>query len=284
MQREVHGVYAAHHLRALGLSRAQIRTAVRRGSLLRLRNGWYARPDADQAVVAAVVAGGALSCVSALRLCKVWVPEGVGTHIRLPRHNRTLGAQRFCLPFGANPPVVRGIDDVHTSVLCAMRCLDAEGAVVVLDSVLHRKLATREQLRQWLSDAPKRVQELLLRCREAEAGTETMTRLRLRRCGVHVRTQVWLTESKRVDLLIGDRLVIECDSVEHHTDRNAYEEDRRRDRELTAKGYVVVRLTYRQIHDEWPAIEQSLLSLVRSQTHLWPRKRQFQGVSEGRTG
>lgn len=272
MQVESHGVYPTRQLHELGLSRSQLRTAARRGQLVRMRTGWWARPDADARVVAAVAAGGVLSCVSALRLHGVWVPAGDAVHIRLARGARRLST-RYCLPFGPNIPLSGAVDDVRTSVLCAVRCLDPEGAVVVLDSVLNLGHATVEDLREWLSTCPQKVKDLLARCDLAEAGTESMVRLRLRSLGIRVRPQAWITAHMRVDLLIGDRLIVECDSVEHHTSSAAYEADRRRDRELMAMGYRVIRLTYRQIHEEWPAIEQSLLTIIRAGQHRWPRRR-----------
>lgn len=45
-------------------------------------------------------------------------------------------------------------------------------------------------------------------------------RLRLRRRKVELRTQVTIADVGRVDLLVGERLVIEVDSKEHHTGRS----------------------------------------------------------------
>jgi very-short-patch-repair endonuclease len=54
-----------------------------------------------------------------------------------------------------------------------------------------------------------------------------------------------------VDFLWRDeRLVVEVDGWDFHSDRKAFEEDRRRDAELTARGYRVSRVTWRQIADE----------------------------------
>jgi hypothetical protein len=45
------------------------------------------------------------------------------------------------------------------------------------------------------------------------------------------------------------RLVAELDSYGIHTTRRNFEEDRARDRALTARGWRVVRITWRQLHD-----------------------------------
>ena len=46
-----------------------------------------------------------------------------------------------------------------------------------------------------------------------------------------------------------ERLAIETDSWAFHGDRNAFEEDRRRDADLVSRGYRVIRVTWRQVTD-----------------------------------
>jgi hypothetical protein len=48
----------------------------------------------------------------------------------------------------------------------------------------------------------------------------------------------------------GTRLIIELDSWEHHRDRAAFERDRIRDAKLVQAGYIVVRVTWRRLHDQ----------------------------------
>jgi very-short-patch-repair endonuclease len=71
----------------------------------------------------------------------------------------------------------------------------------------------------------------------------------------------------RVDLLIGERLVLELDGAEWHTGIDAIERDRRRDRELVARGYLVMRVTYRQLLERWDEVEAQILRLVRRDEH-----------------
>jgi very-short-patch-repair endonuclease len=54
-----------------------------------------------------------------------------------------------------------------------------------------------------------------------------------------------------VDLLWPDqRLIVEVDGFAYHAGRRAFERDRARDARLTASGYRVLRVTYRQIVEE----------------------------------
>lgn len=262
------GVLTAAQLLHLGWSKAQIARAVREGLLVRLRPGWLARPDANASVVAAVRGGGCLSCASALRARQVWVPERLGrAHVRYPKR----AGKRGCSRVGGPAAVTQAVDDVETAFRCLLRCGAAEDVVVVADSLLHLGRATRSDLERWCARAPQRIRRLLLRVDVAESGTESMVRFRLRALGMTVRPQVAIWSGMRVDLLVGDRLVIECDSNKHHSSWAQQQADRARDRALVARGYRVVRLTYQQIHDDWPAAERDILAVVRRGEHRWPR-------------
>ena len=46
------------------------------------------------------------------------------------------------------------------------------------------------------------------------------------------------------------RLVVEVDGYTFHAHRTAFESDRRRDQDLQATGYGVIRTTWRQLTDE----------------------------------
>ncbi len=119
----------------------------------------------------------------------------------------------------------------------AARCLDAEGLVVVVDSALNGERATPHEVERAVAPAPQAVRRLLDRCdAEAQSGTETMVRLRLRARNITVTTQHRVPGVGRVDLLVGERLVIEVDSHAHHTGVERYEADRARDRRLVQLG------------------------------------------------
>lgn len=273
------GILTRTQLLSIGWTRPQLEEAVDAGQLVRVRPGWYAGAPVDPEALAAVKAFGCSSCFSALRLHGVWVPEGKGAHVRLPRHRqrrRLTGQPKRCRPFGAQPPVASAIDDLEVAFRCVLRCGSREEIVVVIDSILQRQLARRSTLEVWMEDAPAATRVLLeLADGRSESGTESMVRFRCWRRRLATRIQVRVMEGVRVDLLVGDRLIIECDSREHHTEAGAYESDRRRDRRLIARGFIVLRLTYRQIHDEWPEIEREILEIVRRGDHRWSRQRKI---------
>jgi hypothetical protein len=58
------------------------------------------------------------------------------------------------------------------------------------------------------------------------------------------------------------RLIVELDGHETHRTRAAFERDRERDRILQAAGWRVVRITWRQLHEDPDAIAADLLRLL----------------------
>ena len=58
------------------------------------------------------------------------------------------------------------------------------------------------------------------------------------------------------------RLIVELDGHAFHATTGAYERDRARDRSLHAGGWMVVRITWRQLHDDPDALATDLRSLL----------------------
>ncbi|MGO4956221.1 endonuclease domain-containing protein [Luteococcus sp. Sow4_B9] len=262
------GVLPRHRLEAWGNTAHEIRTAVAKGGLEPVRHGWYATPGADADVVRAVAAGGALTCVSVLRRHGVWTLDR-RLHVATGRRGllRPLCDAVVC-PAGQrrSTPVV-AVCDLDTAIQCAARCCPAEDLLVLLESVVNLQLRSHEQLECLLVTAPRRVQRVLQRMAPSESGTETMVRSRLEARGIKVRSQVQIGDIGRVDLLVGSSLVIEVDSLAHHTSAIAYEKDRERDRRLRALGYTVIRLSYHQVVHRWDEVEPDLLHLIAMRAH-----------------
>lgn len=264
------GVASLRNLAEVGIDRAEVVQAVRAEQLRRVRRGWYATEYADQAVLSAVSAGGVLSCASALQAHGVWVPPLSRVHLRVRAGTsvRTgTSTNGACRQFARREPERGSVDAVPIALRHAIRCLDDEGIVVVCDSLLNLGLMTRTEIAGQYVGAPIRVRQLLARLDRAESGTETMVRLRLRNRGIRVTPQVWIRGVGRVDLLVGDRLIIEVDGREYHAGSAQFEADRARDRHATQLGYLVVRLTYRQVLYDWPDVVEDILAVVRRRDH-----------------
>lgn len=257
-----------------GVGKDAIRAAVRAGSLVRIRRGWYRSAGAPDAVVRAVAVGGALTCGSALRLQGVWMMPDTRLHVRVARGVAIDAAEDVVVHWSdRRQDHAFPMDGVGASLSFALRCLDLRAAVVATDSALNQRTLTPLDLASIRETA--RGRRVLALCDPAaESGLETLARLALRRLRVRVRTQVPIAGvAGRVDLLIGDRLVLELDGVAWHGRPGDFERDRRRDRRLVALGYAVMRASYSQVLGSWPEIEQQILAAVRRGAHLWPRHR-----------
>ncbi|WP_147304033.1 endonuclease domain-containing protein [Subtercola boreus] len=143
---------------------------------------------------------------------------------------------------------------------------------MLIDSALHLKVdgVTLASLGRLFEGLPARYRSALSRADpESESGIETLVRLRLRSLGISVRTQVRHRGVGRVDLLVGDRLVIEVDGREHHDSREAFASDRERDLVLFRDGFDRLRLTYAHVMYRWPEIEGVIVEAVRRRRHRW---------------
>lgn len=244
--------------------------------------------------------GGSLSCTSVLRRQGVWVPPQVKTlHVRGNEKAHRAHPRRYCSQFTPPGPVTVAVDDIDVALRHALRCLDAEGIVVVCDSILNRtlrfdagllvpdmgsRLLTPTEVESCFTGAPIRVCRLLDRIdARAQSGTETMVRLRLRAKGVHVNVQVKIDGIGHVDLVVGNRLIIEVDGRAYHENPYSYAEDRRRDRVATKHNLLRMRLTYEDVIYNWAEAEADIMFAVREGHHRERRHTQQPGdVQNGR--
>jgi very-short-patch-repair endonuclease len=60
-----------------------------------------------------------------------------------------------------------------------------------------------------------------------------------------------------------ERIIVELDGRAVHGTRRAFEQDRERDRLLQSDGWRVVRVTWRQLRDDVPAVVSDLRRLLR---------------------
>jgi very-short-patch-repair endonuclease len=283
------GILTLAMLESIGIGAGRRATLLQSGKLIRLRNGWFARPDADADRARAVRIGGRISCMTALRQQGLWVMPDRRLHVAV-REN----ASRLRCPDDrhkrwdprAHPdvrlhwterswdvPASVAAESLGTSIAHLIGCVDRNSAIVTIDSALNtvvdgRPLLSMRALRTTLAQlAPSHGHIADLVDPGAQSGLETLARLRLRAHGIRVRTQVNIDRVGRVDVLIGDRLVVELDGRSHHVGEN-YETDRMRDLELFRQGYTIVRVSYRNVMFEWPAVEAAILTAVRRGDHL----------------
>jgi hypothetical protein len=253
---EHRGVARRADLARTAAERRSLASAVLAGHILDLGQGWMALPDAHPALVAARRVHAAISCVSAAAFyglatlepadrVHLAVPRtrGQGRRPARPAREATLHRESgWVSPVDPLLPIV----PIADALARALRCQRAEAAIVMVDSALNRDLVTVEEIDRLLKGRGSvRPRLALHRCDgRSRSVTETRARLHLKAAGLTVRAGVDSPGVGEVDLLVEELVVVECDGFAYHSGRREFQEDRRRDRELLARGYVVLRFTW----------------------------------------
>jgi very-short-patch-repair endonuclease len=164
-------------------------------------------------------------------------------------------------------PVTTAVDSIPVALDCAARCMSAEDWIVVCDSALNSGGLTIAGLKLAMDTVTQRVSDLMDKCElEAQSGTESITRLRLRAAGFTVVVQPVILGIGRVDMRVG-RLLIECDSQSHHTSLENYRNDRRRDRQALLDRWLTMRITYEDVLYGWEEVLADIRSITRTDRH-----------------
>ncbi|MET0830664.1 MAG: DUF559 domain-containing protein [Microbacterium sp.] len=100
----------------------------------------------------------------------------------------------------------------------------------------------------------------------SDSGLETIVVLKLSPWGIPIRQQI-VVAGRRVDLLIGERLVVQIDGFEHHSTSAQRTKDVALDAELVLRGFTVLRFTYAQIVHDWDTVERSIARAIAAGAH-----------------
>lgn len=269
-----------------GCSPRDLARAVHLGEAHRPRRGWYAHPAASGDLIRAIRVGGRMACLTAARSYGLWTIDDGRTHVHVPEsasrlrsrddERRLLGdrkADNTCFHREVVAAVTRptrlrvSLVEVLAEVVCHG---NGESSMVALDSAANRGLLPGPERALLREKLPAKYRALIDDIRpESESGLETLVRRRLLGCGIVPALQVTVADGIRVDLLVGERLIIETDGREFHSDSVTFEADRGRDLFLKAFGYEVLRLSYRQVMGDWPSCEATVVRMLARGRHLW---------------
>jgi very-short-patch-repair endonuclease len=284
------GIATRQQLLAVGFSGTDLTRAVRTGQIRRVRQARYASPTAQADRVAAARVGGMLAGPSAAGTYGLWEGTDARLHISVGRNSSRLRTntppsfrnRATLTPDTSSRPIalhwIEGGAVPELGPECwrvtLADCLrqtvswcDTETAIACLDTALGVAGCTRSQIAAFFANSTASDRLVASRCRYgSESGSESLVRQRLDALRIAYRRQVKIAGVGRVDFgLIGTRIVIEVDSWKHHGDRSAFERDRRRDAELVARGFTVIRLTYQQIMTDWAWCERMILAALAAQ-------------------
>jgi very-short-patch-repair endonuclease len=275
------GVARIGQLLSAGATATQIKAAVRMGRLTRIRKGWVHSPNADPAIIRAVALGGRLGCVSATRYRGLWTPELPDVpHVSRPAHSgHHHGEIADEIVHWQSSSWARGgaVESVERAIRQILLCCTYEDALTIIDSALNTRMLSSAGIARAVDSLPPRFRDVLIDIDpNSESGIETLCRYRLSRF-LPVRSQVQIDGIGRVDLLIGDRLIIEADGRRWH--EGSFFADRSRDLALQRRGYIVIRVGYSNVMHEWPIVELAIRGLVERREHLWSAPHRRAGLA-----
>lgn len=251
-----------------------LRAFVREGHGRLIRRRWISLPGAPDELRTAAAAGGRITCTSLARRRGWWMPPGVGTepHLHLVPGSAApqlgpgwSGVTHWTRPLAPSDRTLLGT--VEDALLHVASCLDHDTALVLWESAARVESIAPDALRAiaWTSRAARELAEAVTGL--SDSGLETLVVIPLRRWGLRVRQQVKLA-GRFVDLLVGDRLVLQIDGYEFHSSSSQRTKDIAHDAELRLRGYTVLRFSYAQIVHDWPGVERVLRRALVVGLHL----------------
>jgi hypothetical protein len=288
-----HGIVARSQVEGLGLSGETIDRWIRKERVHRIHPGVYAlghdvitRRGRWMAAVLASGSGAVLSHRSATGLWGIWGSGAGESHVTVPRHMRS--QRSIHRHFGALPDdeVTKRDGIPVTSAARTVLDLAADRDEAVAESALREMeylaIYGPVSLPTLLERYPRHggaavVGRCLERLKDGPGGRirSPLEELFLPFLDTHhiprPRLNAWLSIGEdpfQVDCLWPDaRLVGELDGFASHGTKRAMRADRKRDRQLLAASYRVVRIVDSQIRSEPSAVAADLCALLpRSQT------------------
>ncbi len=260
-------IVRSRELQRDGVSKHDIAAAVAAGMLVRERRVWVALPDADPLLRFAAREGVVLSCITQAKRHQLWVPEQDGIHVACHPHAGMVKAPQAVIhrhtPLVARDPNVL-VDPIVNVLQAVAMCQPYEHALAIWDSAPNKGLVDKPMLQRLAFHGAARAL-----CQDSspfhDSGLETFVPQRLRWLRLPIHPQTWLL-GRRVDFLIGDRLVLQIDGG-HHVGRQR-SADNAHDAELMLHGYHVIRVTYDQVVSHWPEVQDLILAAIAQGLHL----------------
>ena len=262
---DVRDVVPVRALVTAGISRHAIVRAVEQGRLLRVRRGWVAAPAADPLLVAAARHGVVLTCITQAKRLGLWDVGDDTLHVAAPPHAGRIAVSAHV---HWNRPVVPRdaealVDPIENVLAIVARCQTREAALAIWNSALHDRLADLEMLRRLpLGSAGREILDEATPF--ADSGLESVVVPRLRWLDLPLRRQIWLF-GHRVDVLIGERLVLQIDGGHHVGPQRT--RDNEHDALLMLRGYHVIRVGYEQVMHRWPEVQELITHAVAQGLH-----------------
>jgi very-short-patch-repair endonuclease len=250
-----------------------VRAEAAAGRISIVRRSWIATPSAPSDLLTAAQAGARLACVSVARHRGWWLPPLLADrpHLHLRPHAASDGVPADAVAHWSVPLAPPASHSLLESTEDALRhiaqCLPPEAARVVWESAIRAEGIALDTLRQVRWRSPDAA-ALALEVRGlSDSGLETQVIVRLSHWGIPM-TQQAVVAGRRVDILIGERLVVQIDGYTHHRTSAQRGKDIAHDAELRLRGFTVLRFDYAQVVYAWPSVERTIARAIAAGLHL----------------
>lgn len=274
------GIAQKRQLVRRGARDLDLTRAVRDGSVIRARQGWYTTLPAMDHRVRAVRVGGRLTGISAVLQAGGWVrgrhPLHVSVHDNAARL-RSASNRRVRFDAANTEVIVRWDDSAiaQRGTVWAVDIRDAlyrvvldepfEDAIAALDWALHTRAIDRMDFESLLLALPVEFHRLREWVDEnCDSLPESLARTRLRLRGHHVESQRRLGDLQSIDLVVDECVGVEVDGEQFHLHK--FESDRSKDLDIALTGLHGIRPSARSVFNDWGrvllAIETALSTHV----------------------
>jgi very-short-patch-repair endonuclease len=148
------------------------------------------------------------------------------------------------------------------------QCCGEEAFFVALESALRQRRISPTELARLAIGVPASFAPLFaLAADDADSGLESLIRYRLAHFGIPVVGQVEVPGVGAVDLVIGDRLIVELDGKDNHEGERKRHKDLRRDALAAPLGYEVLRFDYPLVMFSWGLVQAAILGKISVGAH-----------------
>lgn len=277
------GLAATYELLRDGHTSHQLTTAVRRGDVIRVRQGHYACPELSTPEIRASRVGGRLTGLAGARHYGIWAPATGILEVTVHPNARSLRSptdKTVRLSTLARPRVqvswsdkgAIGTRSVTSPLLCLREIVRTKSPLVAfaaVESALFQGLVSQSRWTRELAETPRRRRgQLSASNRNSESGGESLMKYHLIVDHIPFEQQRQIDRVGRVDFLVGAKLVVEVDGARFHNNPHAFEEDRRRDAVLSSLGYRVLRFSYLQVERRWEEVSAAIHAALSRGDHL----------------
>jgi very-short-patch-repair endonuclease len=238
------------------VTRQRLDAAIKAGTLIVVRRSTIALADHDAGLVAARAARGVLAGESAALHWSWPVKRPPREPVVIVPRNRSHSLQGVNLlrrPLPSEAAVDHVLTPTATVIDCA-RSVPFDAALAVADSALRSRRVSRADLTAALTDVPTRFRPRVERVitaadRRAANPFESVARaIALDVPGLTVEPQGDVDGIGHGDLVDHRlRLVIECDSWEHHSQKEPFRRDVRRYNRMVLADWTVIRLLWEDV-------------------------------------